>query len=175
MENLDPELINRAKRGNRQAFSQLISESYDFIYRVSYQWMGNEADAEDLTQEVCIKLAKILKKFRGDSQFSTWLYRVIINQAKDLLRKKSRRPKLTHFDPEISENVASDSTQDKDEEAEELWNAVAKLPEKQRDTIRLVYQEGLNHSEVAQILNCAEKTVSWYIHEAKKSLKNYLS
>lgn len=172
---IDPKVIGKAVQGDGQAFALVLEQYYDFIFRVAFQWMGNEEDAEDLTQEVCVKLAKAIRKFRQESKFTTWLYRVIINQAKDSLRKKQRQPKLSPVDPEISENLASDEGGEQSERAKTLWESVALLPEKQRDTVRLIYQEGLTHAEAAEVMQCAEKTISWYIHEAKKALKSQLS
>jgi RNA polymerase sigma-70 factor (ECF subfamily) len=166
-------LVNRAKAGDRQAFSQLIEDHYDFIFRTACKWTGKKSDAEDIAQEVCIKLATAIRQFDGRSAFTSWLYRVTINMVRDMQRSTSRRGKtvdafsLVHpeDDPGGQEETAT---------AHQLWEAVRELPEKQREAIMLVYGEDMNHAEAAVIMGCKEATVSWHIHEAKKTLRGLL-
>jgi RNA polymerase sigma-70 factor (ECF subfamily) len=166
-------LVNRAKAGDRQAFSQLIEDHYDFIFRTACKWTGKKSDAEDIAQEVCIKLATAIRQFDGRSAFTSWLYRVTINMVRDMQRSTSRRGKtvdafsLVHpeDDPGGQEEAAT---------AHQLWEAVRELPEKQREAIMLVYGEDMNHAEASTIMGCKEATVSWHIHEAKKTLRGLL-
>ncbi len=164
-------LLERVRAGDDSAFLTLIDTHYDRIFNTAFQWLGNHADAEDLAQDVCIKIAKSVAKFRGDSRISTWITRIVINAAKDQLRK--RRPTAPideHMDLEHTAPTARDQL-----EAQELWRLVRALPDKQRDAMLLVYAQDLSHSEAAQVMNCKESTVSWYIHEAKKQLKGVMS
>jgi len=166
-------LVNRAKSGDRVAFSQLLENNYDFIFRTACKWTGKKSDAEDIAQEVCIKLATAIQSFDGRSAFTSWLYRVTVNMVRDMQRSSSRRSKtvdafsLVHpeDDPGSQEESAT---------AKELWRAVSELPEKQREAIMLVYAEDMNHAEAAEIMGCKEATVSWHIHEAKKTLRGLL-
>jgi len=169
----DTVLVDRAKAGDRLAFSQLIENHYDFIFRVACKWTGKKSDAEDIAQEVCIKLATAIQSFDGRSKFTSWLYRVTINMVRDMQRSTSRRGKtvdaftLVHpeDDPGGQEEAAT---------ATELWTAVSALPDKQREAIMLVYAEDMNHADAATIMGCKEATVSWHIHEAKKTLRGLL-
>ena len=84
-------LVARAKAGDRLAFSQLVEDNYDFIFRTACKWTGKKSDAEDIAQEVCIKLATAIHSFDGRSAFTSWLYRVTINMVRDMQRSSTRR------------------------------------------------------------------------------------
>jgi RNA polymerase sigma-70 factor (ECF subfamily) len=169
----DNVLVNRAKAGDRLAFAQLLEDHYDFIFRTACKWSGRKSDAEDIAQDVCIKLATAIQSFDGRSAFTSWLYRVTVNMVRDMQRSSSRRDKnidafsLVHpeDDPGNQEESAT---------AKELWRAVSELPEKQREAIMLVYAEDMTHADAAEIMGCKEATVSWHIHEAKKTLRGLL-
>jgi RNA polymerase sigma-70 factor (ECF subfamily) len=166
-------LVQRAKSGDRLAFGQLVEENYDFIFRTACKWSGKKSDAEDIAQEVCIKLAGAIQSFDGRSAFTSWLYRVTINMVRDMQRSTSRRGKtvdaFTIVHPEDDPGG-----QEENATAKELWKAVSELPEKQREAIMLVYAEEMNHAEAAAIMGCKEATVSWHVHEAKKTLRGLL-
>jgi RNA polymerase sigma-70 factor (ECF subfamily) len=166
-------LVERAKAGDRLAFSQLIEAHYDFIFRVACKWSGKSSDAEDIAQEVCIKLATAIRSFDGRAAFTSWLYRVTLNMVRDMQRSTSRRGKtidaFTLVHPEDDPGGQEESAT-----AHELWLAVRELPDKQREAIMLVYAEDMNHADAATIMGCKEATVSWHVHEAKKTLRGLL-
>ena len=92
MENPDyTELVKLAKDGDSVAFENLVEQSYMLVYKVSYKWCRTKEDAEDITQEVFVKLAKKIFSFREESSFQTWLYRIVINTAKDFAKKEERK------------------------------------------------------------------------------------
>ena len=168
----DSELIGRARGGDGVAFGQLVERHYDFVYRVAYRWLGIRQDAEDAAQEVCIRIAKALKSYQGSGAFTSWLYPIALNAARDIARKRSRENVRNDAFGVHTEIVASTNDSDGDEErATELWAAVAKLSEKQRETVLLVYGEGYSHAQAAEALGISEATVSWHVHEAKKRLR----
>jgi RNA polymerase sigma-70 factor (ECF subfamily) len=166
-------LIALAQRGDRRAFGTLVEQHYDLIFRTAYKWSGSRADAEDIAQEVCVKLATALAGFDGRSAFATWLYRVTLNTVRDVQRARARRGRqvkaLTLVSPD-------DQPADQEDQATvgELWAAVRRLPEKQRDAVLLVYAEELSHAAAATIMGCKEATVSWHVFEAKRALKGLL-
>lgn len=169
----DETLIARAVGGDRRAFGELVERHYDFIFRTACKWCGKVSDAEDVAQDVCIKLASILKSFDRRSKFSSWLYRVTLNAVRDMQRAKSRRGRNADRYAE----VAPDEYLPEQEDAatsRELWNAVRRLPEQQRDAVLLIYAEGMSHAEAGVIMGCKEATVSWHVHEAKKTLRGLL-
>ncbi len=163
----------KAKAGDREAFSALCEDNYDFIYRIAAKWSGKKSDAEDIAQEVCIKLATAIQSFDGRSAFTSWLYRVTLNMVRDMQRAGGRRARnvdafaLVH--PEDDPGGQEEATT-----AGEIWAAVRALPDKQREAIMLVYGEDMSHAEAGVIMGCKEATVSWHIHEAKKTLRGLL-
>ena len=174
MENtVNYELIRRAQEGCSASFEELVEQQYLLVYKISYKWIGSKEDAEDITQEVFLKLAKKIQGFNEASTFQTWLYRITINTAKDYARTNSRllRKEQSYFNNEKSRLTRN---QDKEFIAENIFQLIHKLPQKLKDTALLVFGEGMNHKEASEILNCAEKTISWRVFQVKKSLKKYL-
>lgn len=166
----DMALAEKASGGDSEAFSALLSRHYGLIFRTAWKWSGVREDAEDIAQNVCIKLANILPQYRREAAFATWLYRVTLNEAKDYGRAKSRRGGREIGDEEL-ERFASDTP---DAEASLisrcLYKCIAALPEKLRMAVLLVCAEGLSHAEAGGILQCREGTVSWRLSEARKQL-----
>ncbi len=167
------DLVALAQRGDRAAFARLVEDHYDAIYRTAYRWSGTRVDAEDIAQEVCVKLAVAIAKFDGRSAFSTWLYRVTLNTAHDLLRQKGRRLRQANAFMQVSAE-AQPADQEEAMTLRQLWQAVRRLPDKQRDAVLLVYAEDLSHAAAADVMGCKEATVSWHIFEAKRALRGLL-
>lgn len=173
-EESDMALAARAAAGERAAFAALVERHYDFIFRIAYRWIGRKADAEDIAQNVCLRLAGAIRTFRGGSAFSSWLYTVTVNAARDWVRQGARETvRLDAFAAEAPASVPP-ADAEADEGAERLWAAVRLLPDKQREAVTLIYGEGVTHARAADLMGCAENTVSWHIHEAKKRLKQML-
>ena len=167
----DSELIGRARGGDRAAFGQLVERHYDFVYRVAYRWLGIRQDAEDAAQEVCIRIAKALKNYQGSGAFTSWLYPIALNAARDIARKRSRENVRNEAFGVHTEIEAGAGDDEDEERAAALWASVAKLSEKQRETVLLVYGEGYSHAQAGEALGISEATVSWHVHEAKKRLR----
>jgi RNA polymerase sigma-70 factor (ECF subfamily) len=165
------ELIKLAQNGDEHAFSSLIEEHYGMMFKMAFKWCGNREDAEDITQNACIKLARNIDKFEFKSAFSSWLYRLVINTGKDWIKSDARHKSGNVAE---SDNVPTEETSaDKQLYAKELLLQVYKLPENEKTALLLVMSEGLTHKETAVIMDCKESTVSWYIHEARKKLDNF--
>lgn len=165
------ELIAGARNGDREAFAALLAENYDFIHAVAWRWSGNTDDADDIAQDVCLRLGRTIRSFRGDSRFRTWLYTLTLNAVRDRARREARELQKTiaYFaDPAVR------TPPDGDEDLACLWDKVRALPPKQRDAVMLVYAEGLSHAEAADVMGCSESTISWHVHEARKRLKDML-
>lgn len=165
---METELVEKAALGDRQAFAALVESRYDFIHTVAWRWCGDRQDAEDVAQEVCIRLASAIRGFKGASRLSTWLYTVTLNAARDQMRKR-RRAEWRDAAYLREQAVLEGGTGEDDNE--ELWQAVRQLPDKQRDAVLLIYGEGLSHAAASEVLGCAETTISWHVHEARKRLK----
>ena len=172
-EQTDHGLIERARLGDAEAFSRLVERYYTTIFRVAYKWCGDQADAEDIAQDVCVKLGQAIRGFKGASAFSSWLYRVTLNAVRDHQRSAQRQAQKAAA---LALVVETEHTPDMETEMthEQIWQQVRELPEKQRDAVMLIFGEDMSHRQAAEIMECAESTVSWHIHEAKKRLKDML-
>lgn len=166
----DKELAARAKASDAGAFEALIERHYMMMYKVAYKWCGSKEDAEDIAQEVSVKLARVINLYEGDSAFTTWLYPVILNTAKDMMRKRgSDRARDAEYVKEQAFEPAP-ASQERQAIEKEAFALVDTLPDGIKDAVLLVLAEGLSHKQAAEILGCAESTVSWRLHEAKKLL-----
>lgn len=164
----DLELVRLARGGDSSALERLFERHYRTAYRFAYRWCGSRPDAEDAAQEAFVKVARGLKAFREASSFTTWLYRVVVNAAMDQRRRAAARARLAQEvrregRPEAAAPAA-------DCGVEEAWEAICRLPEKQRAALLLVFGEGLSHREAAGVLGCPEISVSWRIHQARRRL-----
>ena len=167
----DIELIDLAVDGNEHAFEKLIQRHYLLVYHFSFKWCRNKEDAEEITQEVFIKLTRKLKTFKHKSSFRTWLFRITINTVKDHSKKNAIR-KSYEFAYEAEQINDNPGSLDEDYmKADQLYSLIDRLPDKQKAALMLVIGEGLSHGEAAKVLNCSEKTVSWRIHKARNRLK----
>ncbi|WP_275783255.1 RNA polymerase sigma factor [Pararhizobium gei] len=165
---MDENLIERARNGDRSAFAAIVEQHYDFVHAVAWRWCGNAADAEDVAQTVCLKLAQAIRGFRGTSRFRTWLYTLTLNATRDHQRGRAREQRnAANYMADPTVTAANDNR----DQAEALWEAVRQLPDKQADAVLLVYGEGLAHAAAAEVMGCAEATVSFHVHEARKRLK----
>lgn len=171
----DHALASSAAAGDEDAFAALIERHYDRFHRLAWRWCGNRAEAEDVAQDVCVKLAHAIRDWRGEAQFATWATRIVYTTAMDRLRARQR---LRLVEPSKLTALVETSTEpprDPDAEANvlngELWDEVRRLPVQQRDAVLLVYGEDMSHAAAAQVMGCTEKTVSWHLHEARKRLK----
>lgn len=166
----DSELAAAAIAGDREALRRLVERHYDLIYRVAYRYVGSAADAEDIAQDVCITLATKLSRFKNRSRFSTWLVSIVINRCRDALRR--RRSSQVLVEKYAVLRAAEDADQaDTEKRTGWLHAALQSLEPSLRETVLLILGEDLSHAEAAKILGCAESTVSWRVHMARKQLK----
>lgn len=159
-------VIKAAQNNDSVAFETLLREHYALIFRFAYKFTGNKENAEDITQNVCLKLTKAIFTYDFQSKFSSWLYRLTINAAIDWQRQNKKHiseplTNLKNTEPLSIENQTY---------AHEVLMQVQKLPENQKLALLLTASEGLTHHEASLILNCKESTVSGYVHEARKRL-----
>ncbi|GAB3104229.1 RNA polymerase sigma factor [Aestuariicella hydrocarbonica] len=158
-------IIRQAQSGDRTAFAGLIDDHYEMMFRFAHKYCGNRPDAEDVTQLACIKVARSLGQFRFEARFTTWLYRLVLNCARDFYKAQHSHEASTW--PETAMNDGS--------EPKVLLHQVLKLVECMgegfRETLALVIGEGLTHAEAAEVLAVKESTVSWRLHEVRKRLK----
>ncbi|ODT77559.1 MAG: RNA polymerase subunit sigma-70 [Pelagibacterium sp. SCN 64-44] len=166
-------LVRRAANGDGEAFAAVIAAHYDLIHRTAWKWCGNRADAEDVAQDVCIKLGQAIGGFDGRSAFSSWLYRITLNAVRDMQRAGRRRSLKADAYAEVAPGNAP-AEQEAAATQGQIWAAVRDLPERQRDAVLLVYAEDLSHAAAAEIMGIREPTVSFHLHEARKTLRGLL-
>ncbi|MCK5374395.1 MAG: RNA polymerase sigma factor [Alphaproteobacteria bacterium] len=164
----DDTLISSARNGDSRAFEMLINRHYERMFAIAFKWTRNRADAEDVTQTACINMAKGIRRLHNEKTFTTWLYRIVVNAAKDFFRQNNRTQTLPDNYEPFSEALNPEEELYMRERLEEIYA----LPEKERDALLLVFGEGLNHRETAQVLGCAETTISWRIHKARNHLNS---
>lgn len=172
-EDSDETLAAKAGSGCRASFQVLLGRHYDRIHRMAWRWSGSETAAEDIAQDVCVKLAGAVSQYRAEAAFKTWLHRIVYTTTLDYLRRDQR---MVAVEPSQIVQLV-DATQASRQEpvaGQEIWDGVRSLPPQQRDAVLLVYGEEMSHAAAAAIMGCSEKTVSWHVHEAKKKLKTWL-
>ena len=167
-------MARRAAAGDRAAFATLLQAFYDRIYRMAWRWCGTRDAAEDVAQDVAIKLATAIRSFTGEAAFATWVWRITYNAAVDHLRR-TRRFSLIGSDAVLAlvDGASTESPVSRSMDRD-LWSAVHGLPPQQRDAVLLVYAQDMTHAEAAAVMEVSEKTVSWHLHEARKTLKKKL-
>lgn len=170
MNTSDSDLALRAGNGDAAAFQVLLERHYDGIFRIAFRFTGVREDAEDIAQAVCTSLAVKLRSFKGEARFTTWLYRIVVNAAQDLLRRQSAAIRLHAAYGEVSELMRG-AEADAARELDWLYDALQRVGKDLRETAVLVLAEGLTHAEAAEILEIKESTVSWRMHELRKELK----
>ncbi len=172
--NGDQALALRASAGDREAFAALLERHYDTIHRIAWRWCGDAADADDIAQDVAIKLGRAISGWRAEASFPSWLYRIVLNTVRDRQRARaSERRRVEAYAVQTLVDAQGGGGADGDP-AMRLWSAVGSLPERQRDAVLLVHGEGLSHDAAAGIMGVSEGTVSFHIHEAKKKLRTMM-
>ncbi len=166
------ELINRAKSGDADAFEALVNAYYEVMFKMAYKWCGNRRDAEDITQEACIKLARGINSYGCSAKFTSWLYVLVINTAKDWYKSQNRYPEGAGL---LENIVANSDNSDEKLYTYQVLKEVNKLPDMEKESLILVMGQGLSHKEVADLYGVKESTISWRIHEARKKLNAIFS
>jgi RNA polymerase sigma-70 factor (ECF subfamily) len=173
--NLDDDfsLIKRFIDGDESVFSELVKRHKDKVRNIIYITLTNSNAADDLAQEVFITVYRNLKKFRFESQFTTWIYRITINKCKDHLRKVNVRRIFLSLKDEEAESVLESINEDSDIK-EIVRDAIATLPDKLRIPLVLKDLEGFSYQEIAETMNCEIGTVKSRIFRAREALKKML-
>jgi RNA polymerase sigma-70 factor, ECF subfamily len=160
-------LIRRAQSGDATSFAELLDLYYDTIHRFAWKWCGHAANADDIAQLACIKLASSLPQYRFQAAFTSWLYRLVISCAQDWQRTQQRHEheQMPDQDPPAECGSAEDSIY-----LLQLLAQLEELGEGMKETALLVHAEGLSHAEAGAILGVSESTVSWRVHTIRKHL-----
>ena len=163
----DEALIRRAQRGDSTSFAELLDLHYDTIHRFAWKWCGHAANAEDIAQLACIKLANSLAQYRFQAAFTSWLYRLVISCAQDWQRSQQRHD---HDDVYEDVPVATANPAEESIYLMQLLTQLDTLGEGMKETALLVHGEGLSHAEAGAVLGVSESTISWRLHIIRKHM-----
>jgi RNA polymerase sigma-70 factor (ECF subfamily) len=176
----DQRLVERVQRGDKKAFDLLVLKYQNKVANLISRYIRDHAEVLDVTQEAFIKAYRALPKFRGDSAFYTWLYRVAINTAKNHLAAQSRRPPGDDIEAETAEQMDMGTPLKEGdtpermalqrEIAQTIQKALDELPEDLRTAITLRELEGLTYEEIAQAMECPIGTVRSRIFRAREAI-----
>ncbi len=181
---LDSELVKRVQQGDKSAFDILVQKYQQKVVNLISRFVSDHSECHDVAQETFIKAYRALGKFRGDSQFYTWLYRIAANTAKNHLASRARKSPKYSVDVEDAEHFSGES-QLKDtttpenllltEELKQTVNAaIEKLPEDLKSAITLRELEGLSYEEIADVMDCPIGTVRSRIFRARDAIDREL-
>lgn len=181
VENSDASLIQRAQQGDEEAFAALYQLHKKRVYSVCLQMTKDVADAEDLTQEAFLQVFRSVNSFRGDSAFSTWLYRIAVNTVLMKLRRR-KSPPLVSLDEPVSADSPSlkrdvgkaDPSLSGAVDRIALGRAVEELPPGCRQIFDLHEVEGYQHHEIAELLDCSIGNSKSQLHKAKMKMRDVL-
>jgi len=181
---IDQALVERVQAGDKTAFDVLVQKYQSKIIRLAYRYVHDQDEAMDIAQEAFIKAYKALGRFRGDSAFYTWIYRIAINTAKNHLVASSRRPPRADIDAVEAEQYDSATglkeyaTPErmllKDEIKQTIAGAIENLPDDLRTAITLRELEGMSYEEIAQAMDCPIGTVRSRIFRARDAIDGKL-
>src|SRR5262245_57761190 len=168
------EIIEACKQGDREAFHHLFEAHKDRVYTIAFHYSGDASMAHDVTQQVFLKLFTSINQFQENSQFTTWLYRIVANTCTDEHRKRRR---FVPFSPQIdvkSKAASQEETYQRRQVAQSVRGAISELSPKLRLPILLKYVEGLSYDEIAEALGLSIGTVSSRLNRGHKMLARKL-
>ena len=172
--------ILRAQAGNRRAIADLVDSQQRYVYSIAMTIVRDPTDAADLTQDAFIRLLRALGTYRGETRFTTWLYRLVVNLGIDRLRRRGAPPIRLDDDPDF--DLASQSLDDdapllteRAEEAALVRAAVAHLPDAQRLALTLHYFEDMRYEDIAEVMGVPLNTVKSHIRRGKTKLAESLA
>lgn len=180
----DKELVRRVQKGDRRAFDLLFSRYQFKIMNLVSRYLREPEDVQDVTQEAFIKAFRALPRFRGESAFYTWLYRIAINTAKNHIVARSRRP--PGVDVEVDEAEYYDGGEAlkdlenpeaslaRDELSSAIDQAIANLPDDLRSAVTLREFDGLTYEQIAEIMDCPVGTVRSRIFRAREAIDKHI-
>ena len=175
----DGEIIARVRAGDNGAFADLVRRHQDRVYGMALRATGKPEDAEDLAQEVFLSVFRGLEGFKGDAQFTTWLYRIAWNRCADWLRR-NRKPGRRTTQLEAADDIADGRADPEgavlgEEDRVRIRRALDGLDERYRSVVELSCIQGLSYAEVGTALGLPVKTVETRLYRARKQLRERLS
>jgi RNA polymerase sigma-70 factor, ECF subfamily len=184
LEGRESTLVARCAQGDQAACAELVAEHQRMVYQLAFHLLGNRDEALDLSQDVFLRVFRTLPHFRGHSQLRTWIYRIVVNQARNRQRWWRRRHRAsqvsldrhleTHAEPSGNPQVAPDNVLAQKRLASQLRRALDALPFDQRSVIVLREIDGLSYDEIAFSLGVTLGTVKSRLTRARRALRDVL-
>jgi len=181
---VDQLLVERVQKGDKRAFDLLIQKYQHRIVSLVTRYVSDHAEAQDVAQEAFIKAYRAIDRFRGDSAFYTWLYRIAINTAKNWIVAKNRRPPASDIDvmdaeqygisPKLKETSTPENELMREEIERTVFDTIAALPEDLRTAIMLREMDGMSYDEIATTMECPIGTVRSRIFRAREAIDEKL-
>ncbi len=171
-------VIAACQEGDREAFRQLFETYKDKVFSIAvYSFGGDEAAASDVSQQIFLKLMTTIGQFRGESAFTTWLYRLVVNACTDELRKRRRFLPFGDWTPasKLEDRRPQEKRFARMELADSVQGAIHELSPKLRMAILLKYVEGLSYDEIAGVLGCSKGTVASRLNRGHQKLAQRLA
>ena len=167
----DAQLVQLCLAGERSAFQTLIERFQNLIFGLCFRLLGHREDAEDVAQEVFLRVFRSLKSWDSTRPLKPWLAAIAVNRCKTFLEKRGRRPIPAEFVEDVA--TATEPTEVEDV-SEEVQLALEKIREEYRTCFVLFHQQELSVQEVAEIMNVPEGTIKTWLHRARKELAEHL-
>ena len=175
----DAALVERARKGSQDAFAELVRRHQARVFNLARALTGNDADADDLAQETFVRAFRSLDRFRGESQFQTWLYRIAVNQTRSHLRRRALLGWFSRTRDEAPDSIeqvpAAGDAEATLVQRDAIDRALAGLPPDQRVAVTLRDVEGLDYKEIAEVTGAPLGTVMSRIARGREKLKPLLA
>lgn len=180
----DKQLVARVQKGDRRAFDLLVIKYQKRIIALSYRFVNDPMEAQDIAQEAFIKAFRAAPGFRGDSAFYTWLYRITINTAKNYLQSRGRRAPLHDMDVDNEEqfvadqnlenNASPEALMQRDQLKSVIFSCMEKLPDELQQAIKLREIDGMSYEDIAIAMGCPVGTVRSRIFRAREAIDKHI-
>ena len=179
----EQDIVNGIKSGDQKAFRFLVDKYQKMVLNTCFQFVKDEDDAKDLTQDVFIEVFDSIHKFRGDSKLTTWLYRIAVNKSLNFVQRNKRKRLFGNlesffssgkFNDESSDTYNADKPLDDTERSKHLYQAIESLSQNQRIAFSLHNLDGISYAQIADVMNVSVSSVESLIHRAKVNLQKRL-
>jgi len=171
---LDENVVRRAQRGDRDAFDLLVRTYQDPVFNHVFHLVGDRGLAEDLTQDVFVRVYQRLPSFSFRSRFTTWLFQIAVNRVVDEIRSQERRPRPAEL-PVDDLLAVADRSSEHSETIDAIWRAVEKLNLDLKSALLLRDVAGFSYAEMAETLGVSLATVKWRIYKAREDVQAALA
>lgn len=183
----DKQFLADLREQKQSAYSRLLDDYQGKVFNTCLSFVPNKEDAEDIAQEVFVEIYSSIKKFKGDSKLSTWIYRISVNKSLEFIRKKSTKKRFGFMQSITGGNIPVDKSSyftefnhpgiqlENKEKSELLFNAINKLPEAQKVVFTLHKVDGMSYKEVSEVTEKSVSSIESLLFRAKKNLQKILT